>query len=374
MKIIDIGRSAKYKISNINKKKKGTIMNKLSKIIVSLMTSFALSFSAFAGELTVTGTAKATYSTLSGMVNGDNTLGVANELKFGASGELDNGFTWDYFIELDPDATAAGGNALNDDSSFAVTTPYGVAKICSSECGLSAAGNFSANAYAWITDTGYAEGKVEPVNVSSYSNMQYHTPAGILPFSTVIKAAYAPSGSTVLKSANSSNTTKITTLGGTTQYRLETAPVDGLAVTASYTEQDSGDGITTDEQQSESGTIAGKYSFGSFTVGLGRSWIAPRIADVTGSGTTTIEQYENVDMSLAFAVNDQLSVSYSQEKSDKQFTTSSTVAYDQKTKSLQAAYTMGGMTLALARTDYDNVGYVQNDDATENLFAVTMAF
>ena len=349
-------------------------MNKLSKIIVSLMTSFALSFSAFAGELTVTGTAKATYSTLSGMVNGDNTLGVANELKFGASGELDNGFTWDYFMELDPDGTAAGGNALNDDSSFAVTTPYGVAKICSSECGLSAAGNFSANSYAWITDTGYAEGKVEPVNISSYSNMQYHTPAGLLPFETVIKAAYAPSGSTVLKSANSSNTAKSATVGNTTQYRIETTPVDGLAISASFTEQDSGDGVTLDEQKSESGTIAGKYSVGSFTVGLGRSYVAPRIADVTGSGDTTIEQYINTDVSIAFAVNDALSVSYSQEKSDKQFTTASTVAYEQKTKSLQAAYTMGGMTLAVARTDYDNVGYASGITATENLFAVTMAF
>jgi len=79
-------------------------------------------------------------------------------------------------------------------------------------------------------------------------------------------------------------------------------------------------------------------------------------------------------MSLAFAVNDALSVSYSQEKSDKQFATSTTVAYEQKTKSLQAAYTMGGMTLAVARTDYDNVGYASGMTATENLFAVTMAF
>jgi hypothetical protein len=353
----------------------GTIMNKLSKIIVSLMTSFALSFSAFAGELTVTGTAKATYSSLSGQVTGDNTIGVANELKFGAAGELDNGWTWDYFVELDPGSAAGGGNAINDDSSFAVTTPYGVAKFCSSECGLSAAGNFNANAYAWITDTAYAEGKVEPVNISSYQNMQLHTPAGLLPFSTVIKAAYAPSGSTVVNSANASNTTKIATLSNTTQYRVETTPIDGLDISASYTEQDGGD-VTgaTDEQQSESGTIAAKYAFGSFTVGLGKSYVAPRIADVTGSGATTIESYENNDMSIAFAVNDSLSLSYSSEKSEMTYNTSTTASFDQDTKSLQAAYTMGGMTLALARTDYDNVGYADTVNATENLFAVTMAF
>ena len=350
-------------------------MNKLSKIIVSLMASFALSFSAFAGELTVTGTAKATYSTLSGDVIGDNTIGIANELKFAASGELDNGFTWDYFMELDPDGTAEGGSALNDDTSFAVTTPYGVVKACASECGLGAHGAFSQNAYAWITDTAYAEGKTEPVNISTYSNMQYHTPADLLPFSTVFKAAYAPSGSKVLKSANSSNTAKSTTISNTTQYRVTTVPMDGLELNASYTEQDGGDvSGATDEQKSESGTVVVEYAVGSFKIGAGKSWIAPQIANVTGSGTTTVEHTKNTDISLAFAVNDDLSVSYSQEKSDRSMTTSTTVTYEQKTKSLQAAYTMGGMTLALARTDYDNVAYAQDTNATENLFAVTMAF
>ena len=81
-------------------------MNKLSKIIVSLMASFALSFSAFAGELTVTGTAKATYN-VSGGEQKDNGLGIANELNFKASGEMDNGFTWSYSMELDPTTATA---------------------------------------------------------------------------------------------------------------------------------------------------------------------------------------------------------------------------------------------------------------------------
>ena len=59
-------------------------MNKITKIIASLLASTALTFSAFAGEMTVTGTAKATYGTVSGQANGDNGVGVANELKFSA--------------------------------------------------------------------------------------------------------------------------------------------------------------------------------------------------------------------------------------------------------------------------------------------------
>ena len=350
-------------------------MKNITKIVVSLFASFAIAFSAFAGELTVTGTAKATYATLSGKANGNNGLGVANELGFGASGELDNGWTWNYAIALDPDTTAAGGNALNDDSSLTMSTPYGSFAVCASACGLSAAGDFNANSYAWITDTGYGEGKIEPVNISSYSNIQYHTPAGLLPFGIVGKIGYATSGDTSLQSSNASGIARSSTVGATTMYRIEAAPIDGLKVTASFAEQDQASGVSTDEQDSESGAISAKYSAGSFTVGLGRTWVAPRLANFSGSvGATTVESYEATNVSVGFVVNDSLSISFSDESSEPTYATSTTVGYEQDTQSVQAAYTMGGMTLAVAHTNYDNVGYVNNADVTETILSVSMAF
>ena len=50
-----------------------------------------------AGELTVTGSAKATYNHQGGGSAANNSgknLGISNELMFTASGELDNGYTW----------------------------------------------------------------------------------------------------------------------------------------------------------------------------------------------------------------------------------------------------------------------------------------
>jgi len=146
-------------------------MNRINKIIVSLLVSFAIATAASAGALTVSGSAKATYNTLSGTANGDNTLGIANELAFGASGELDNGWTWKYQTEIDPSAGTTSADAVTDDSNLNLTTPYGTVAICVSECGLSAALNFSADAYTLMSDTGYGEGKVEPSNISSYANM-----------------------------------------------------------------------------------------------------------------------------------------------------------------------------------------------------------
>ena len=353
-------------------------MNKITKIVASLILSFAVSMSAFAGELTVTGTAKATYSTYSGNANGDNSIGVANELGFSAAGELDNGWTWNYAIALDPDGTTAGGgSAINDDSKLTLTTPYGTFAACGSDCGLGAQLAWSANAYAVITDTAFAEGKQEPVNISSYQNVQYHTPAGLLPFGTVLKAAYAPSGNTVNGSANTANTTKSATIGNTTQYSISTSPIDGLAVSASYTDQEGGDVAgQTDDQSEEGGAIAATYAIGSFKLGVGKAWRAPVLADVTTStnGATTAEFYENTNYSVGFNVNDNLSVSFSRETSEVNYLTSTTVAYDQETDSIQAAYTMGGMTLAVSRSTYDNVDYKNKNDVTETLLAVTMAF
>ena len=66
-----------------------------------MLTSVSLFASANAGELTVNGTAKATYNSQSGNTNGQG-VGITNDLNFTASGELDNGFTWAYSMELDP--------------------------------------------------------------------------------------------------------------------------------------------------------------------------------------------------------------------------------------------------------------------------------
>ena len=66
-----------------------------------LVALTALSFSvANAGELSVTGGAKASYVTNGDDDSAGKNLGVSNELDFSASGELDNGMTWSYQVQL----------------------------------------------------------------------------------------------------------------------------------------------------------------------------------------------------------------------------------------------------------------------------------
>jgi len=65
-------------------------MKNIAKILFVAISSLSLMLSAKAGELTVNGTAKATYNATSGQQK-DNGIGIANELNFTASGELDMG-------------------------------------------------------------------------------------------------------------------------------------------------------------------------------------------------------------------------------------------------------------------------------------------
>ena len=86
------------------------------KTLLVSIASLSLMLSVNAGELSVSGTAKATYHSASG-VTADQGIGITNELNFTASGEMDNGFTWAYSMELDP---ASGGAANNDDTSIVI--------------------------------------------------------------------------------------------------------------------------------------------------------------------------------------------------------------------------------------------------------------
>ena len=73
------------------------------------------------------------------------------------------------------------------------------------------------------------------------------------------------------------------------------------------------------------------------------------------------------------AVNDNLSISGSVEKSDASYTTQTSDGKNE-TKAIQAAYTMGGMTMAISHANKDGVAYAANNDVSETILAVTMAF
>ena len=351
-------------------------MKNIAQILFVAISSLSLMLSAKAGELTVNGTAKATYNATSGQQK-DNGLGVANELNFTASGEMDNGFTWSYSMELDPSTSgtngdttgSAPGQAINDDTQIALNmNDLGTLKFCVSECGNNKKYAFAADAYGAMTDTGLSEGNVYPDDEGSYASIQYHTPE--LPFGTTASIAHGNQ-----KKDGQSSNAQATSGDSATFYSLTTKPIDGLTLSGSYYEKNNYGNGTDDagDQTEEGGAYGAKFAYGNLTVGYGKSFKAPESTTIA-TGGATVEYYENTGISLGYAVNDELTVSYTSETGERNFQTSNTTTYDIETDSIQVAYSLGGATLSLARTDYENIGFVTDTDATETIIAMTFAF
>ena len=358
-------------------------MNKLTKLLFSVISSVAIATSAFAGEFTVSGGVKATYTVLGNTgTSGTNAigkgLGISNEFSLSASGELDNGMTWSYAQDID-NAT------VQDDAKLAFGTDYGTISICVSECGLSTKYAFDNSAYGVGSDNGYGGGRTDNTmtygsNISSYNNIQYHAPAGLLPLGMTFKAGMTPGGAGGSANASSHSVNGDVT-GDMQQYAVTMAPIDGLTLSASY--YDFGEMGNKDGRQSqEGGSYAANYSIGQISVGYGETKHAPAQRMTSSSaGDVVVQHYENTAYSVGFAVNDNLSVSYSEENSDKKqkakaalsnTTTRSDTEMEMTT--IDVSYTIGGATLGISNSEITNDGYTAGDETTETIVALALAF
>ena len=351
-------------------------MKNIIKSLIVMLSSISLFASANAGELGVSGTAKATYNVYSGKSNTGKGLGITNELNFTASGELDNGYTWSYSMELDPTDATDTGTAMNDDTSLTLTTPYGTFGVFVNEGGLDVEDGASQSVYARPTDAGDpSSGTGDNFTIDGYNNLQYHTASGMLPFGTVIKVGYAPDLDDTVNSGNAKGSTESKSATGEgrsmTAYQVTATPIDGLTIGASYNEFD-GAGLAKNDQEPESGAAYIKYAHGPFSFGYSEARKALLLADNVAA--TAVEGYEQTNYSIAYAATDNLSISYEVEEDTRQTLQHTTVDVDQKSKSIQAAYSIGGATISAVMGTYDNVGWVYNNSIDTFLLAVTMAF
>ena len=342
-------------------------MKKL-KLVFALLSAALISSASNAGELTVTGNAKASYQ----IIGGNNasaaqevgkTLAIENELVFGAKGELDNGTTWTYSMQLDQ------GNV--DDPSITMTNSYGTLGLFQAAGGFNAKHFGAANAIGYGSQFGRGNSSgefVDPYDIGGLSNIQYHTPAGLLPFGTQFKIAKGFAGSATLKPGDAIGAAN--TVADAMSYSIDVTPVDGLAIQAQYYKEDALSGNTDKGQVKESGAIGAKYTMGNFTAGYTRGAVVP----ASGTTVATINAYNNDSYSFGFKVNDNLSISYGVEESTANYTTDTTADVTVEIDSIQAAYTMGGMTVSASLKNVDNYSYSATNDTKEATIFLTLAF
>ena len=363
-------------------------MKNITKALFVLVSSSLISFASIAGELTVTGAAKASYVINGGTLNELNKgLGVSNELHFAASGELDNGYTWKYHTELD---MADGGAASNDDTALVFGLgDLGTFGIYDAEGGLSAELGYGIGALGTGQDWGSTNQNIGGwgYDVSADPHVEYHFPADILPAGITIGVGYTPNVAdgqgNSFKNSGGSNP-KTVDGSAAQQIKVTAAPIDGLSIGADYYEATN---TVVGGQLKNGGNIYAQYAMGNFKVGAMKGYGEPgrlNKAATASADTATAsngDRYNNRGMGIEFAVNDNLSLSYNVEKNeriDKQRAATGTSYTDSSVESeadiIQVAYNLGGATLGIFVVDTDNSDYVEGKEESKTIFSLAMAF
>jgi len=365
-------------------------MKNILKTIAVLVSSSLISLSAVAGELSVTGSANASYVISGGQNNDNKGIGISNELMFSASGELDNGFTWKYHTELD---MADGGAASNDDTAIVIGMgDMGTLGIYDAEGGLSTELGYGIGALGVGQDYANTMTRIGlGSDVSADPHLAYTTPAGLIPFGVSVSVGYAPN--TTDGQSNSFKSTggiQATDNDGTnaTQYKVTIAPdmVPGLSVGADYYEV--GNTVSGLAQEKTSGTAYANYKVGNWKFGVfdayletpqGTGKYTAKSADTATASNANRYNYSGIG--AEFAVNDALSISYSQEKYERidktmavTATTQTETSVESEADYIQVAYNIGGATLGLAMVDTDNSDYTDTKEEKKTLFTIGMEF
>ena len=357
-------------------------MNNITKKFVVILSSLFLSLNAFAGELAVSGSVKASYNISGGQGdNNDVGLGISNELMFKASGELDNGFTGDDHMELDGND---GGAHDNDDSALVIGMGgMGNLAICDSECGLSTETGYGIGALGVGDDFGNTDAMVgNDISIGDYGNVQYHAPADLLPFGLTAKIGYVPNNSdgdnNSYKSTGGENTAGADGQSER-QIQITAKPIDGLSIGADYFSVDGTSGVVA--QEAEAGGWYANYAIGNLKFGYGERYLAPGIGDKVSAGA---HSYEHEQVGVELAINDAFSISYSTEESTRKSygaaaspaaggTPFTRTQITMESDFLQAAYDIGGATVGIANIESSNSGYAAGDK-TRTIVSLAMAF
>ena len=330
-------------------------MNKLKTIGVSALCGTLAAVSAHAGEMTVSGSANVTYMTKEKATTGA-PLGITTGMTFAGSGELDNG-------------NAVAVNIFHDDqnafSSADVSIDVaGIGKFTVDQAGgtgLDRLDDKTPTAWEEPYDAGLGSNIVTATGVGASTDIELAISGDMLPEGLSAYISYAPeAGAGVVNDKATGGGDS--GLGRGYDIVLEHSGLaDGLNVFGGVSK------IDDDRGSDRSARVLG-FSFAAGPVTFGAQTLKDEL------GENTIDYYDNMAFGVSFLVNDNLSLSYGEHKSERAVEAASKV--ELKASSLQAAYTMGGATFKVARSSVDNASYstAVGNDYDVSLVAMSLAF
>jgi outer membrane protein OmpU len=309
-------------------------MNKLKKVGLTALATTLVASSAYAGDMSVSGSASLNYSGVSTSSN-TNPWTMGDSVTFSGGGDLDNGMTVGVSYELD------GGNY--DDYKLTLGLGDGMGTITFSGASVNAGGvdmvkDIVPTAYTAVyentnaVDNGIAAGVGGRSTASMWG---YKNSVGDL----TVSLGYNAENDTV--AANAAETS----IG--LQYAM-----DGITAVAGRF--DDGDVAVHD-------TVGLKYTAGSITAAIQRT-------DINYDATGTNDQ-EATHVGVSFAVNENLSVSAGRQKVEID-----TAVDNEVNTGVSASYTMGSITIGGGFNEVESAGGAANADAEVTMLNLAFAF
>ena len=307
-------------------------MNKLHKVGLTALATTLVASSAYAGEMSVSGSATLNYSGLSTSSDA-NPWTMGNSVTFSGGGDLDNGMTVNVSFELDDD--------VMDDYSMKLGLGDGNGTLTFSGDSVNAGG---VDTVKDIVPTAYTA-VYENTNTvdNGLATTSGRATTGMWGYANSfagldISLGYNPKNSTAHADPE-------TSIGITYADAM-----DGLTLVA---------GRMDDGDVAENDTYGLKYTAGSVTVGL-------QSTKVDYEATGTADQ-EATHYGISFAVNENLSVSAGQQEVEIDGT-----AVNETNTGVSASYTMGSITVGAAMNSVDGVGGASGTD--DEVTSLNLAF
>ena len=310
-------------------------MNNFKKIGLTALAGSLVATSAFAGELTVTGSAGINVSNITGTA--DTSTGkdwsMPNSVYLTGNTELDNGMTVSVSYEMDQ-GTGNNSSLGFDNHSVTVSSDTLGTLVFSGHGGNSAQSALDTTAAGDIWDETLGITGIQ-ASAAGDDSLMYTLPSMLDGLS--LSVSMSPG-----RAAQETHTAWAATYSG----------FEGLSI--SYGVGDSG----APGSVLESSTMKASYAMGPITVAASNT-------EVDGSGSAN--DREVTSYKVAYTVSENLSIAYGTETFDK-----SSNSVDEEVEAISASYTSGGVTLSAAQ--YEAKGAANSAGAKTDKWALGASF
>ena len=342
-------------------------MKQLKTIVAFVAGLFAFT-SVQAGEMSVSGSMQATYQSEVDDVTG-NPLGLNTDLSFSGSVDTDFGTAT---MSLATDGTFLGDSGA--DHTYSLATDIGTFTIGNAGDSANAVDDITPTAFEEANGSGSGTYSVDFGSGMDGSMSLKYGNSDVMGTGISVSYSYYPKldGATNNEKAASADNNNATKSAQSINVGIPLSgvpvvgdsPLGGAKITLGYEKSDA---MASSFQPKEGGTVAVVLPVGPLSVGYQKKAYA---AAATANGTKTF--YKDDIYGIAYAINDDLALSWNVYQSAQHNNDGTNT--EQETKSLNVAYTVGGLTIGFADAKTSNAAYTAASDDDTRTLSIKTAF